>query len=87
MDQNNIIINIHNHHRRRRRRSRTSGGARPYNKSELPRFRWTPQLHLHFIHAVHSLGGGHKATPKRILQAMNSVAGLKISHVKSHLQV
>ncbi|CAN0914015.1 Putative Myb family transcription factor At1g14600 [Linum grandiflorum] len=91
MEEN--IVDLHNHHRRSRRRRTCigSGGgggrARPYNKSELPRFRWTPQLHLLFIHAVHSLGGKHKATPKRILQAMNNVAGLKISHVKSHLQM
>ncbi|KAK7276729.1 hypothetical protein RIF29_17874 [Crotalaria pallida] len=60
-------------------------GVRQYNKSELPRLRWTPELHAHFIEAVQSLGGKNKATPKRILQQM-SVKGLKIAHIKSHLQ-
>ncbi|CAN4084551.1 unnamed protein product [Withania somnifera] len=61
-------------------------GVRQYKKSSLPRLRWTPQLHELFIEAVQHLGGGHKATPKRIQQMM-AVKGLKISHVKSHLQM
>ncbi|KAF4385903.1 hypothetical protein F8388_010459 [Cannabis sativa] len=61
-------------------------GVRKYNKSEFPRLRWTPQLHELFVDSVRILGGKHKATPKRILQTM-SVKGLKISHVKSHLQM
>ncbi|XP_022741518.1 myb family transcription factor PHL13-like [Durio zibethinus] len=61
-------------------------GVRQYNKSELPRLRWTPQLHQHFVHAVDRLGGKNKATPKQILQMM-SVKGLSISHIKSHLQM
>ncbi|XP_010054008.2 probable transcription factor KAN4 [Eucalyptus grandis] len=60
--------------------------VRRYNKSEVPRLRWTPELHNHFIEAVEQLGGKYNATPKRILQRM-SVEGLKISHVKSHLQM
>lgn len=30
---------------------------RRYNKSELPRLRWTPELHHHFTEAVEQLGG------------------------------
>ncbi|KAK7320434.1 hypothetical protein VNO77_29900 [Canavalia gladiata] len=60
--------------------------VRHYNKSELPRLRWTPQLHQLFLQAVHCLGGKHKATPKRILQHMR-VKGLRIAHIKSHLQM
>ncbi|GMI67544.1 hypothetical protein HRI_000423700 [Hibiscus trionum] len=62
-------------------------GARQYNKSEVPRLRWTPQLHHHFVQAVDHLGGKYRATPKRILQMMSSVKGLSISHIKSHLQM
>ncbi|KAJ6730723.1 MYB FAMILY TRANSCRIPTION FACTOR PHL7-LIKE [Salix viminalis] len=61
-------------------------GARQYKKSEHPRLRWTAELHEHFAEAVDRLGGKHKATPKRILQTM-SVKELKISHIKSHLQM
>ncbi|KAL6206715.1 hypothetical protein ACLB2K_023962 [Fragaria x ananassa] len=60
--------------------------VRPYVRSKLPRLRWTPQLHLSFLHALELLGGQERATPKLVLQLMN-VRGLSISHVKSHLQV
>ncbi|KAL6198306.1 hypothetical protein ACLB2K_028098 [Fragaria x ananassa] len=60
--------------------------VRPYVRSKLPRLRWTPQLHLSFLHALQLLGGQERATPKLVLQLMN-VRGLSISHVKSHLQM
>ncbi|MCD9639366.1 hypothetical protein HAX54_023807 [Datura stramonium] len=69
-----------------KKRSSQKIGVRQYKKSSVPRLRWTPQLHELFIQAVQHLGGGHKATPKRIQQMM-AVKGLKISHVKSHLQM
>ncbi|CAL9093874.1 unnamed protein product, partial [Musa textilis] len=61
-------------------------GVRQYTRSETPRIRWTEELHRRFIQAVATLGGENKATPKQILQQM-SVKGLRMSHVKSHLQM
>ncbi|CAI9089951.1 OLC1v1024607C2 [Oldenlandia corymbosa var. corymbosa] len=63
-----------------------AGTVRHYKKSDLPRLRWTPELHDHFVRAVENLGGKHKATPRRIVQVMG-VRGLEMSHVKSHLQM
>ncbi|XP_057524473.1 myb family transcription factor MPH1-like isoform X2 [Amaranthus tricolor] len=69
-----------------KKKSASSGSVRPYNRSKLPRLRWTPDLHLCFVHAVERLGGQERATPKLVLQLMN-IKGLSIAHVKSHLQM
>lgn len=34
-----------------------SGSVRQYIRSKTPRLRWTPELHLRFVHAVERLGG------------------------------
>ncbi|XP_006656364.1 myb family transcription factor MPH1-like [Oryza brachyantha] len=61
-------------------------GVRQYNRSDVPRMRWTEELHRRFVEAVECLGGQDEATPKRILQLMG-VKGVSISHIKSHLQM
>lgn len=33
------------------------GVVRQYVRSKMPRLRWTPELHLSFVHAVERLGG------------------------------
>ncbi|KAI3799937.1 hypothetical protein L1987_35243 [Smallanthus sonchifolius] len=63
-----------------------TGLVRPYVRSKNPRLRWTPGLHLRFVQAIERLGGQERATPKLVLQLMN-IKGLRISHVKSHLQM
>lgn len=38
-------------------RKEALGSARQYVRSKMPRLRWTPDLHLCFVHAVERLGG------------------------------
>nr|KAJ0211041.1 hypothetical protein LSAT_V11C400180840 [Lactuca sativa] len=60
--------------------------GRAYNRSKCPRFRWSNELHQAFENVVERLGGVERATPKMVLQMMD-VKGVKVSHIKSHLQV
>jgi SHAQKYF class myb-like DNA-binding protein len=63
-----------------------TNNVRQYIRSNMPRLRWTPDLHLSFVRAVQRLGGPDRATPKLVLEMMN-LKGLSIAHVKSHLQM
>lgn len=38
-------------------KERASNKVRQYVRSKMPRLRWTPDLHLAFVHAVERLGG------------------------------
>lgn len=40
-----------------------SGSVRQYVRSKMPRLRWTPDLHLCFVHAVERLGGQDSESP------------------------
>lgn len=62
------------------------GKTRRYVRSSEPRLKWSDELHQRFLVAIERLGGPDKATPKSILQEMN-IRGLRIAHVKSHLQM
>ncbi|CAK9135812.1 unnamed protein product [Ilex paraguariensis] len=62
-----------------------SRSVRQYVQPKNPRLRWTPDLHLRFIHAVERLGGQDRERPKLVLQSMK-IKGHSIAHVKSHLQ-
>lgn len=46
--------------------------VRPYVRSQMPRLRWTPDLHLRFVNAVERLGGQDSK------YQMNSIRGVKL---------
>lgn len=41
----------------RERKVKSSASVRQYNRSKIPRLRWTPDLHMCFARAVDRLGG------------------------------
>ncbi|KAK6778912.1 hypothetical protein RDI58_025630 [Solanum bulbocastanum] len=55
------------------------------HKPSKTRIRWNEALHDRFLECVNRLGGADKATPKQILNLMDSDS-LTLDHVKSHLQ-
>ncbi|KAK4377920.1 hypothetical protein RND71_004216 [Anisodus tanguticus] len=61
----------------------TSSGVT--HKPSKTRIRWSEDLHDRFLECVNRLGGADKATPKQILNLMDSES-LTLDHVKSHLQ-
>lgn len=65
---------------------RDRSNVRPYVRSSTNKLKWTVELHQSFMRAVIKLGGKDKATPKKILQHMNT-NGITIAHIKSHLQM
>jgi SHAQKYF class myb-like DNA-binding protein len=47
-------------------RERVEGAVRQYNRSKVPRLRWTPDLHRRFVQAIHNLGGQHSTSSSLI---------------------
>ncbi|PHU05798.1 hypothetical protein BC332_26620 [Capsicum chinense] len=62
--------------------SASSGATQKPSKT---RIRWTEDLHDRFLECANRLGGADKATPKQILNLMDSES-LTLDQVKSHLQ-
>lgn len=56
-----------------------------HDLNRKPRFRWTVELHDHFVEAVNELGGPFEATPKNIMKLMDD-EDITSDHIKSHLQ-
>lgn len=52
---NMSLLTSHQH--RKMKNSDRIGSVRQYNKSELPRLRWTTELHDLFVESVEHLGG------------------------------
>lgn len=44
-----------------------STSVRPYVRSKMPRLRWTPDLHVRFVHAVERLGGQESESKKNMM--------------------
>ncbi|KAM3697341.1 hypothetical protein ACJW31_06G105200 [Castanea mollissima] len=61
-----------------------SSSTRPAPSNKI-RIKWTQDLHEQFVKCVNRLGGAEKATPKAILELMDTNL-LTIFNVKSHLQ-
>ncbi|XP_009765181.2 myb-related protein 1-like [Nicotiana tabacum] len=56
-----------------------------HDLNRKPRFRWTVEVHDHFVEAVNELGGPFEATPKNIMKLMDD-EDITSDHIKSHLQ-
>lgn len=54
---NNSGIFGHNNDKGEGEEQRRMLSVRQYNRSNMPRLRWTPDLHLSFVRAVERLGG------------------------------
>lgn len=54
-------------------------GVRQYVRSKMPRLRWTPDLHLSFVHAIHRLGGQESKLPTYLLIISSNVISSKLS--------
>ncbi|XP_034906974.1 uncharacterized protein [Populus alba] len=49
------------------KKAASTGSVRQYIRSKMPRLRWTPDLHLCFVHAVERLGGQDNGNSMRNL--------------------
>ncbi|KAL5207921.1 hypothetical protein ABZP36_032356 [Zizania latifolia] len=61
------------------------GAARQYNKSKVPRLRWTADLHRSFVRAIDYLGGQHSTTSTNYFSPLSlSLRNGVISKPKAH---
>ncbi|KAK1301880.1 putative Myb family transcription factor [Acorus calamus] len=61
--------------------------VRPYCRSKTPRLRWTPDLHLSFVHAVEHLGGQIMYRSKKLDDMKQENSTLSSSGPKSGLSI